>query len=568
MTNRSPRDLVSKCSLRQLLGLGLLVLGISCLWLPSSAWAQHPAASVAPPESEPEAVSPRSPRRAFGEYLTLARKGLYLEAAAYLDIEASRQKDGAELAKRLHAILERHLLTDLSLISPVAGGDLDDGASALYEIVGKVPTPDGEGAPVRLRRLPGAKASPHWVFSQGTVRLIDEWHQGLKNRWMLERLPPGLLKPGPRGLLLWQWIAIPAILVLGIGVALLLGRLTRMVLAAVASRTEASWDDAAVLRMKGPLTLLWLLAILFTVMPGLDLHTQAEESASSLLRGLGLFAGFWALSRLVEAWGNAAANSEWAAGNPSARSLVPFATRVGKVVVFALGVVALISALGYPAASLLAGLGVGGLAIALAGQKTVENLFGAMSISVDQPFRVGDFVKVEDFMGTVESVGLRSTRIRTLDRTVVTLPNGRLSEMRLESFTARDRLRLFFTIGLVYDTTPDQMRLVLQGTEEILRRHPKIMSDSVDVWFKGFGDSALLVDVIGVFLTADWREFLRYRQEVLLEIMQLVASVGSGFAFPTQTIKLDMAPEMRLGALTPASRGPAPGDTGTPSELE
>jgi len=152
---------------------------------------------------------------------------------------------------------------------------------------------------------------------------------------------------------------------------------------------------------------------------------------------------------------------------------------MSKVAVLILAVIALLSAWGYSVASLLAGLGIGGLAVALAAQKTVENLFGAFSIGVDQPFREGDFVKVEDFVGTVEVIGLRSTKIRTLDRTLITLPNGKLSDMRLESFAARDRIRLACSLGLVYETTTAQMRQVLAELEKRLRAHPKIWPDAV-----------------------------------------------------------------------------------------
>jgi MscS family membrane protein len=216
--------------------------------------------------------------------------------------------------------------------------------------------------------------------------------------------------------------------------------------------------------------------------------------------------------------------------------------RVFKVAIAALGLVAILSALGYPVASLVAGLGLGGLAFALAAQKTVENLFGAFSIGVDQPFREGDFVKVDDFVGTVEAIGLRSTRFRTLDRTIVTLPNGRLADMRLESFAVRDRLRLAAVVGLVYQTTRAQMLDVLAGFERALRSQPKIWPDALTVRFSGLGASSLDVEVMAWFETSDWSEFQRIREQVLLDFMAVVEAAGSGFAFPTRTIHLTGVP--------------------------
>jgi MscS family membrane protein len=185
---------------------------------------------------------------------------------------------------------------------------------------------------------------------------------------------------------------------------------------------------------------------------------------------------------------------------------------------------------------LLAGLGIGGLAVALAAQKTVENLFGAISIGVDQPFREGDFVKIEDFVGTVEAIGLRSTRIRTLDRTLITLPNSKLAEMRLESFAVRDRIRLVCQLGLVYETRAPQLRQIVTDIERCLRTHPKIWPEAVVVRFVGFGASSLNIDVMAWFLTTDWNEFQTIRQNLFLEFMAIVENAGSAFAFPTQTV--------------------------------
>jgi MscS family membrane protein len=177
---------------------------------------------------------------------------------------------------------------------------------------------------------------------------------------------------------------------------------------------------------------------------------------------------------------------------------------------------------------------------------------------VDQPFRVGDFVRVEDFVGTVEEIGLRSTRFRTLDRTLVTIPNGRLADMRLESFTARDRMRLACIVGLVYETTAEQMRAVLEGLERVLRDHPLIWPDTVVVRFKEFGDSSLNIEVMAWFQTPVWSEFQLIRQEVLLGFMDVVEKAGSSFAFPTRTLHLvQERPLESAGRTADASGGTA-----------
>jgi MscS family membrane protein len=339
----------------------------------------------------------------------------------------------------------------------------------------------------------------------------------------------------------WQWAALPAALLAAWALGSLLGRVTRAVFLRLVRRTRFDWDEALVRNLGGPLTLAWTLALCSAAVPWLALPAPALRLAGALLRAGAFVVFFWSLARAVDVAAQVLARSGWAQGYPGSRSLVPLGARVSKVAVLAMAIVALISELGYPVASLVAGLGIGGLAVALAAQKTVENLFGAFAIGADQPFRQGDFVRVEDVVGTVEEIGLRSTRIRTLDRTLVSIPNGRLADMRLESFSARDRMRLACTIGLVYGTTAGQMREVLAGLEAALRAHPRIWPEVVVVRFREFAASSLDVEVMAWFQTPDWSEFQLIRQEVLLQFMEVVEKAGTSFAFPTRTVHLASA---------------------------
>jgi MscS family membrane protein len=187
-----------------------------------------------------------------------------------------------------------------------------------------------------------------------------------------------------------------------------------------------------------------------------------------------------------------------------------------------------------------------------------------VSLGIDQPFREGDFVKIEDFVGTVEAIGLRSTRIRTLDRTLITIPNGRLADMRLESFAARDRLRLACIVGLVYATTAEQLRQVLAGLEQVLRAHPRIWPDAVVVKFQALGASSLDIEVMAWFTTSDWGEFQGIRQEILLGFVEVVERAGTSFAFPTRTVHVvDGRPDAERRELTARRRDP-----GAPAQVQ
>jgi MscS family membrane protein len=434
-------------------------------------------------------------------------------------------------------VLDRHAWFDLDVISSDPAGDADDGLADGTDQVARIPGAAGTLEPVRLARR-GAGDDVRWLFTRATVNRIDGWYETLQHHWLLEYLPAPLLRPGPGDLLYWQWLALPLLVLVSWALGFALSRLTRRGLARLAAGTANHWDDEVLARVTGPLTLAWMLGAVHVLVPWLGLYAPAQDVVDRVLRAAFFVVFFWALVRSVDVVHRVIAASAWTRDHPAARSLLPLGARIGKVVVLAIAVVALLSELGYPVASLVAGLGIGGLALALAAQKTVENLFGAFSIGADQPFREGDFVRVEDFVGTVEAIGLRSTRIRTLDRTLITLPNGRLADMRLESFSARDRIRLACTIGLVYGTTTAQVREVLAGLERVLREHPRIWPDAVVVRFSAFGSSSVDIEVMAWFQTQDWGEFQLIRQDVLLDFMAVVERAGSSFAFPTRTVHL------------------------------
>jgi MscS family membrane protein len=504
-------------------------------------------------------VSPGSPRAALEQFLSLARAGQYADAAAYLDIHDSLRSEGPGIARRLKAVLDRHLWMDLERVSPLTVGDTTDGLPATVEQIGTIPAPDGVPVLIRMvRSTPGAEVP--WRFARATVDRIPLLYAALTDRWIIEHVPDALLRPGPLELLWWQWIALPLLLGVAVIVGAVASRLLRAGVGRAVARTRNEWDDAILSRLGGPLAAVLTLVAASALLPWLALYPRAAEASYRVVRVGFFLVFFWSLWRLVDVIRQVLSHTRWARASTSSRALLPLGARVAKVMVIAIAVVAVLSMLGYPVASLIAGLGIGGLAVALAAQKTVENLFGAFSIGVDQPFREGDFVKIEDFVGTVEAVGLRSSRFRTLDRTIITIPNGRLADMRLESFTARDRLRLATVIGLEYRTTAEQMREVLAGFERVLREHPKIWPDAVVVRFREFAASSLDIEIMAWFKTADWSEFQLIRQEVLLQFMDVVERAGTSFAFPTQTVHIASVPR-RMGGQqdAEASRAPAAG---------
>jgi MscS family membrane protein len=354
--------------------------------------------------------------------------------------------------------------------------------------------------------------------------------------YVVEHLPAWLRATGPLGLLWWQWTALFVFIPLSLLLGIVLGRISRYLLVRVTDRTTVTWDDALVDVITPPLRWVWTLIVFRALVEPLWLTDADEHVTSTIVRTLIFFCLFWVGVRLLDNIQRTAATGEWARAKPVARALIPLAMRIAKVVLIIIGGISLLSHLGYPVAGLIAGLGIGGIAIALAAQKTVENLFGAFSIGIDQPFREGDMVQVDGQIGQVETIGLRSTRLRTSERTVVTIPNAQMAESRVESFAERDRIRLKFIAGVVYETNSEQLRKVLDGIRDVLAKHPKTFKDEIVVRFSGFGPSSLDIEVIAWFMTVDFMEFRALREEVLMSVVKVVEAAGSSFAFPTHTV--------------------------------
>jgi MscS family membrane protein len=526
----------------QWVALALRALAVLLIALTSSARAQllevAPHADAGVELEEP--IARDSPRASISDFLALCRAGDFAGAARYLELTPEQEPSGPTLARRLKAVLDRKAWIELEALSPLPSGNLSDGLLPNTDELGRIKGPDGVAEPLRIVRR--KRDGQHWVFSNPTVARIDGWYEELKHRWLLENLPQPLLATGPRALMWWQWLALPLMVGVAWLCAAMLALLSAKLLARVAARSMNSWDDLMVERIKRPLALAWTLGVTYLLLPWLALHAPAEKFVLRLMHTVLLVAIFWAISRFIDISAQVVFRSPWARSHDASRSLVSLSARVAKVAVLAIAVVALLSQLGYPIASVLAGLGVGGLAVALAAQKTVENLFGAFSIGADQPFREGDFVRVDDFQGTVELIGLRSTKFRTAERTIISIPNGKLAEMKIETFAARDRLRLAMIVGLARSTTSKQLRDVMEGIEHALWAQPKLFPNSAVVRFEKFGASSLDLDVSAYFDTRDFAEFQKIRQDVLLELLSAIERAGTSLALPSTNVVLANAP--------------------------
>ncbi len=508
-----------------------------------SAPAPSASADLAPPA---EKVAPDSPRASLSEYFRLCRAGDFKSASRYLDLSTVAQSDGALLAQHLKEVLDRHLWVEVDKLSPLSHGVEEDGLAPDREDLGSVPGSTGKPESVIIvRRVDSTGA--RWLFASSTVSHIEDWYAHLENRWLLERLPRWALRVGPHELRWWQVIALVPVLLVGLGVGIVFSRTSRFLIRHLFARHSTE----AARRLRGPATMAWTVVTAYVLLPWLSLYEPSGAFVRRYLSAGLLISMFWALWKAVEISQHAFSDATWAKNSPTASSLVGLSARMGKLVVGAFSFVAVLAELGYPVTSIITGLGIGGIALALAAQKTVENLFGAFSLAVDRPFREGDTVTVDNITGTVEAIGLRSTRIRTADRTIVTIPNGKLADMRIETVSARDRMRFYLVLGIA-QASAAQLNVILKGIEGLLLENEVVSNDTISVRLIGVTDWALNVEILGMLETIDNARFLNVRQDLLLGILQVVRDAGASLAHPVSSIRLTEV-EQAPGVTTPPS---------------
>ena len=494
------------------------------------------ATAAPPPRAEAEEEAADSPRANMRTFYDLCDRGRYEEAAHYLDIPRGAEKRTAELAHYLYDVLQARLWVDPEKLSPLAQGKREDALPPGTEELGKIADSKGHLVSMRLvRHEPRSpEDEPRWVFSQASVLSIDALHASLKGRWVRDHLPAPLLEQGPLSLYYWQWLALPLLAAL----CMLIGRMAASVSVTITRRLTAKrdWGPRLVHRLRRPAAMGFALGVFWFLMPYLALTLRAEDLVERMLRALGWLAFFWALLRAVTVAGDEIADAKWASERANMRSITAVGVRLGKFVVAAIALMVALSQLGYPVTTVVAGLGIGGVALALAAQKTVENLFGSVSILADQPFGVGDVIRVDTIEGTVETIGLRSTRIRTAERTLIIIPNGKLADMRIESLGSRDRIRFSTKLALARDTTLAQIEAVMVMLREKLSAHPSVHAEDVSVRFVALGEWSFDVDVSAPIDTKDPLEFGKVREELLLTCVRIVGENGATLAVPARRI--------------------------------
>jgi MscS family membrane protein len=544
----------------------LLSVPVAVLLIAATALGQ-PLQPLKPPDRT-------SPRAALETFLQSGDAFAEFAARDYLPAPS---RSGYEQLELLGARRNRSL--DLSGVPPAAQAKTGyAAANALYEVLSRIPLPAPEPVPgaevtnavgnaavqrwvipnteIALIRVKTGSQAGEFLFSADTVARADEFYERVRGLPYVRPVPlrdlPGLVSTAGGWMIPYSWIqSLPASLrapIAGqagwkwIGLAVLLGTLGLVL--SIVYRLNRLGDRLnpvrrGVVRLAMPLAVLLAMpAVEHLALVQLVLVESVGSAVELAVTAVTVLASAWL------AWRVAGVVAEVIVASPryGPESLDAHIVRGGVQLVGVVAAAALLALganrVGLPLVGIVAGLGVGGLAVALAAQPTIENLIAGISLVGDKAVRIGEYCQYGDAQGTVEAVGIRSTRIRGDDRTLTNMPNAILAKMPIVSLTRRDRILIKTVLGLRYESTPDQLRSVLGMVRELLKAHPRVDPATARVRFVEFGESSLDIEVYAHVTTTDRVEFLGIQEDILLRVMDIIEQGGTSLAFPSRTLYL------------------------------
>lgn len=347
----------------------------------------------------------------------------------------------------------------------------------------------------------------------------------------------------------FQWLIALGILLFFIFLRAPLAHALISILHKSSEKTKNTLDDAIVSALEPPLRFVFVLLGLYAMLAFLSLRTEIDTFSSHFFHSMFAFAIFWSLYRIVDIFSTFVKNHQKKVKSRFSADLTQFLIKGVKIVLLVMGFVIIVQEWGYNFTGFLASLGLGGLAFALAAKDTAANLFGSLVIFSDKPFDVGDWIDTPSVEGIVESIGIRSTRVRTFAKALVAVPNATLANSPITNWSHMTMRRIKMTVGLTYDTSSIQMQSILNEVREMLKDDEDINDTTIMVNFTDFQDSALGIFCYFFTNTTNWQEYLIIRERMNLNIMKIVEKNRASFAFPSQSVYIESLPNNTKEAL-------------------
>jgi len=471
------------------------------------------------------------PRNSVMAYIQAAKENDFERAVKYLDLRhlprGYSENDGPELARHLKIVLDRALWIDMDILSTDPKGHAEDGLPSYRDLIGQIQVGE-QKHDILLQRVPRGDGAYIWVFSSKTVRNIPALYAEHGYGTVGEELSQMFPSESFMGLEFWQWIFVLLIIVTAAVVSFPFMRLASWLV----RRKKLALSDVISRFINGPLHILIVVILLRNFFD--EVHPSLAARALFHAGTISIIIGTWVILRFVDLmrdfWVVRLKNNN----REHAIVLIKPAMTALNIFVVVIAFLVWLDNIGFSITTVIAGLGIGGIAIALATQKSIEHFIGALTLYLAAPVRVGDFCRVGDSMGTVEEIGLRATKLRTLANTLLVIPNGDFAGMPIENYAGREHFRFHPKISLRIDTSPDQLRFVLLELKKLLHAHARVADSYLRVRFTGIGSHSLDIDIHCYLETSDYSEHLAIGEDLNLRIMDIIRSAGTQIAIPAR----------------------------------
>ena len=451
-------------------------------------------------------------------------------AVRYLQVTAAQRAQAEQLARDLSALVERYFRTSLATLSDDPEGVTTDGLPLDRERM--VLTIGDSTHDIVLVRVKDRQAGLIWLVSSQSVAQIRGLYDSAGRTWLERLMPQRLADSKIFGMSVATLVAWAATLALPFAALWLLSLLFIAIARLLTRRATRNWRDGQYARIRWPTIVLLTLVIHGGLVRLLGFSLRFRSIYGRILLVAAVAAAAWLMWRVMAMMFAHARGVATRRGHSGVESLLRLAERVCKSLLVMLAIFAALTIAGVDTATALAGLGIGGVAVALGAQKSVENLLGGIFLLSDRALAVGDFCTISDRQGVIEDITMRSVRLRTLEQTLLSVPTGVVSQASLENFATRHKILIQSTLRLRYGTTTDQLRWVLNRIQALLDERPEVETETARIRLHDFGARAIELELFAYVRTPDWLKFLAIREDLLLQVATIIESSGTGFAQP------------------------------------
>jgi MscS family membrane protein len=542
-----------------LAGLALFLFAVT---LPA---AQLPSPTTNPPSPPPATQQPldplgrSTPRGTIHGFIKAADRNDFVTAVQYLQVPGKSKRESENLARDLEELINRYFSRPLALISDSPDGEVQDALPLDRERVGSLKIGDKK-VDVVLVRVTDPQSGRIWLISSDTLAYVPELFDLIEENWIDRFMPESLLNHQLFSISLAQWIvwagsfALP-FLMFGLISKITVGILMKTVKHEQRRTGIGAWYKAVRWPVVSVLTL--LVNALAVSSLGLSLTSRIILGRFALV--LLIIGVAWLLRRAITLSFERELGAMQQGGDPGRESLLLLAQRLLRVAIILVAVFSILSIVGVDTKTALAGVGIGGVAIAFGAQKTVENLLGGIFLLTDKAIAVGDRCRIGDRVGTVEDITLRSIRLRTPDQTLLSIPAGVLSQSNIENFASRGKIPVQTTLELRYGTTTEQLKSILDMIRKLLAENRRLETATARVQLISYGPGSIQLELFAYVRTRDEAEFRAVREDLLLHIGEVIDNSGSELAMPARLLYIgsqgETHPERAALSEIPGTRG-------------